>query len=73
MRQQSGKWCLPGKDPEKRFGYVFGHPWEAGTAGLEAVEVEAGVKPLELRREELAIRPAEGIMMKGDEECIKVS
>ena len=25
-----------------------------GTAGLEALEVEAGFKPLELRREELA-------------------
>lgn len=27
-----------------------------GTAGVEALEVEAGVKPLELRREELAVR-----------------
>ena len=43
------------------------------TASAAAVEVEAGVKPLELRREELAIRQAGRIMMKGDEECIKVS
>ena len=41
-----------------------------GTAGLEAVEVEAGVKPLELRWEELAIRQAGRI---GDDECIKIS
>ena len=43
------------------------------TAGLEAVVVKAGVKPLELRREEIAIRRAARVMMKGDEECIKVS
>ena len=35
-----------------------------GTAGLEALEVEAGVKPLELRREELAVRQAAKIMTK---------
>ena len=43
------------------------------TASVAAVEVEAGVKPLELRQEELAIRQAGRIMMKGDKECIKVS
>ena len=41
-----------------------------GTAGLDALEVEAGVKPLELRREELAIRQAAKIMSK---ETIHVS
>ena len=42
-----------------------------GTAGLEALEVEAGVKPLELRREELAVRQAAKIMTKEDDSCIK--
>ena len=42
-----------------------------GTAGLEALEVEAGVKPLELRREELAVRQAAKIMTKKDDSCIK--
>ena len=37
-----------------------------GTAGLIALEVEAGVKPLELRREELAIRQA----AKENDTCI---
>ena len=41
-----------------------------GTAGLEALEVEAGVKPLELRREELAIRQAAKIMSKENDSCI---
>lgn len=44
-----------------------------GTAGVEALEVEAGVKPLELRREELAVRQAAKIMMKENDSCIKVS
>ena len=35
-----------------------------GTAGLEALEVEAGIKPLEIRREELSVRQAIQIMMK---------
>ncbi|MCW4346280.1 MAG: ribonuclease H family protein [Candidatus Thiodiazotropha endolucinida] len=43
------------------------------TAGVEALEVEAGIKPLEVRREELAIRQAAKIMMKEDDACIKVS
>ena len=43
-----------------------------GTAGLEALEVEAGVKPLELRREELAVRQAAKIMTKTDDSCIKI-
>ena len=41
-----------------------------GTAGLDALEVEAGVKPLELRREELAIRQAAKIMSKENDTCI---
>ena len=44
-----------------------------GTAGIEALQVEAGVKPLEMRREELAIRQAAKIMMKDNEECLKKS
>ena len=44
-----------------------------GTAGIEALQVEAGVKPLEIRREELAIRQAARVMMKDNEECIKKS
>ena len=42
-----------------------------GTAGLEALELEAGVKPLELRREELAVRQAAKIMTKEDDSCIR--
>ena len=44
-----------------------------GTAGIEALQVEAEVKPLEIRREELAIRQAARVMMKDNEECIKKS
>ena len=44
-----------------------------GTAGIESLQVEAEVKPLEIRREELAIRQAARVMMKDNEECIKVS
>ena len=44
-----------------------------GTAGLEALEVEANVKPLCIRREELAIRQAARIMMKSDDTPIKIS
>ena len=44
-----------------------------GTAGIEALEVEAGVKPLSVRREELAIRQAARIMMKPDDAYLKVS
>ena len=35
-----------------------------GTAGIESLEVEAGVKPLSVRREELVDRQATRIMMK---------
>ena len=41
-----------------------------GTAGLIALEVEAGVKPLELRRRELAIRQAAKILSKENDTCI---
>ena len=61
--------CLE-KIQRKGLAICLGVPMRASVA---AVEVEAGVKPLELRREELAIRQAGRIMMKGDEECIKVS
>ena len=44
-----------------------------GVPGLEALEVEAGVKPLSFRREELAVRQAARIMMKPDDSCLKVS
>ena len=44
-----------------------------GTAGIEALEVEAGVKPLCIRREEFAVRQAERIMMKTDNTPIKMS
>ena len=43
-----------------------------GTAGVEALEVEAGVKPLCIRREELAVRQAARIMMKPDDAYLKV-
>ena len=37
-----------------------------GTAVIEALEVEAGVKPLCIHREELAVRQAEKTLMKTD-------
>ncbi|MEW8547042.1 MAG: hypothetical protein AB2693_26300 [Candidatus Thiodiazotropha sp.] len=43
------------------------------TAGIDALKVEAGIKPPEIRREELAMRQAEKIMMKDDKSCIKMS
>ena len=44
-----------------------------GTAGLEALEVEAGVKHLSIRREELAVRQAARILMTPDDACLKMS
>ena len=44
-----------------------------GTASLKGLEVEAGSKPLVIRREELSVRQAIRIMMKLDEDHIKVS
>lgn len=44
-----------------------------GTSGIEAMEVEAGVIPLSLRREELSIREATRIMMKDNSNLIKSS
>ena len=41
------------------------------TAGVEALEVEAGVRPLDIRREELAIRQAAKVMMKDGSTHIK--
>ena len=41
--------------------------------GIEALQVEAEVKPLEIRREELAIRQAARVLMKDNGECIKIS
>ena len=70
MQQQVGSCDCLEKIQRKYLAMCLGVP---GTAGLAAVEVEAGVRPLELRREELAIRQAARIMMKGDQECIKVS
>ena len=43
------------------------------TSGLEALEVEARVKPLSIRREELAVRQAARILMKPDDACLKIS
>ena len=42
-----------------------------GTARIEALEVEAGVKPLCNRREELSVRQAERTLMKTDTNTIK--
>ena len=42
-----------------------------GTGGIEAMEVEAGVKPLDIRREELSIRQATRVIMKDNSELIK--
>ena len=41
------------------------------TASLEALEVEAGVLPLDLRREELAVREFGKIYAKQDTQPIK--
>ena len=42
------------------------------TAGVDALEVEAGVKPLCIRREELAVRQAARTMMKLGDAYLKV-
>ena len=44
-----------------------------GTAGVEVVEVEAGILQLELRREELSILQATKIMMKDSSQLIKMT
>ena len=44
-----------------------------GTAGTEALEVEAGVKPLCIRREELSVRQEERTLMKTDNTPKKIS
>ena len=60
--------CFPlEKIQRKGLALCLGVP---GTAGLDALEVEAGVKPLELRREDLAIRQAAKIMSKENDTCI---
>ena len=41
------------------------------TAGIEATEVEAGILPIDLRREELAVREMAKILAKDDEMLIK--
>ena len=41
------------------------------TAGIEALEVESGIRPLEIRREELSIRQATKILMKDNSSNIK--
>ena len=43
------------------------------TAGIDTLELEAGVKPLCIRREELAVRQAARIMMKTDNTPINMS
>ena len=58
------------KIQKKGFAMYSGVPM---TASVATVGVEARVKPLELRREDLALRQAGRIMMKGDEDFIKVS
>ena len=64
---QIGNCSHPEKIQRKGLALCLGFP---GTAGLEALEVEAGVKPLELRREELAIKQAAKIMSKENDACI---
>ena len=44
-----------------------------GNAGIEGLEVEAGVKPLCIRREDVAVRQTARIMMKTDNTPIKMS
>ena len=58
--------CLE-KVKRKRLAICLGVP---GMAGLETLEVEAGVKLLSIRREELAVIQAARIMMKPDDECL---
>ena len=60
--------CSPLKKIQRKgLALCLGVP---GTAGVDALEVVAGVKPLELRREELAIRQAAKIMSKENDTCI---
>ena len=63
--------CAPlEKVQRKGLALCLGTP---GTAGLDALEVEAGVVPLQIRREELSIRQAARIIRKDDTSFIKVS
>ena len=66
---QMGNYCGLEKIRRKGLAMCLGIP---GTAGLEALEVEAGVKPLELRRDELAVRQAAKIMTKTNDSSIKI-
>ena len=42
-----------------------------GTGEIEAIGVEAGVKPLDIRRGELSIRQATRVIMKDNNQLIK--
>lgn len=67
---QNGK-CDPlDRVQRKGLSVCLGLP---GTAGIEAMEVEAGIVPLTLRREELAIRETTRILMKDNSNLIKES
>ena len=61
-------WCSE-KVQRKELAKCLGVP---GTAGVDALEVEAGIKPLCIRREELAVRQAARTMMKLDNAYLKV-
>lgn len=63
--------CEPlNKVQRKGLSICLGVPCKAG---IEAMEVEAGVMPLDIRREELSVRQAARIMMKDTSQCIKSS
>ena len=65
---QSGKCEILDRVQRKGLALCLGVP---ATASLEALEVEAGVLPLDLRREELAVREFGKICAKQDSQPIK--
>ena len=65
---QSGKCELLDRVQRRDLAMCLGVP---ATASLEALQVEAGVLPLDLRREELAVREFGKICAKQDTQPIK--
>ena len=60
---QNGNCTALEKVQRKGLAMCLGIP---GTAGLDALEVEAGIQPLDIRRDELATRQAAKIMTNDD-------
>ena len=67
---QSGKCAIIDRVKQRRFPIYLGVP---ATASLEAFEVEAGILPLDIRREELIVREFGKTLQKRDTQPINRS